>query len=126
MNNKGKITIVLFLIAVGLIVCNSMYSNTSENFSSDCAKPTVVFYHASWCGFCKLFKPEFEKFENKIKNNGINVKIEQIECNEETKKECSFLNGYPTVLFIKNNKIIPYDGERKAKELYNFVLKNLE
>lgn len=124
MNNKEKITIVLFLIAVGLIMCNTIYSSKNEGFSSDYPLPTVVFYHAPWCGFCTTFKPEFKKFEDMIKKNGINVNIEQVEFNDGTKEDCSFLNGYPTVLFIKNNKIVPYNGKRDAKSLYEFVKTN--
>lgn len=96
---------------------------------------TVVLNHASWCGHCQVFKPEWEVFKNNVCNKVNVVQIEnsaltQIQQNKRLYKKIVPKDGavyFPMiVVFIKKGskpttekKI--YDGNRTAMDLKTYI-----
>ena len=61
----------------------------------------AIYFGATWCGQCKVFKP---KFEEECKRLGIDYKIVDVEENEELAAQYSVRN-IPFVVAIKNEQI---------------------
>lgn len=91
---------VLVIVLVVLVV---YYVNkNNESFNSD--KPTLYFFYADWCGYCKKAKPKVTEMENdSAVTNKVNIK--RVNCSddatEEEKKLAKEYNvdGYPTFKF---------------------------
>lgn len=101
-----------------------------ENRSSPSS--TIVLYHASWCGYCKMFLPEWEKFRKYAQNNYNNLTVKDIKCEGSNEAICSKkgIPGYPTVILYKNadesgnNPGITFEDERSFDKLVEFINKN--
>jgi thiol-disulfide isomerase/thioredoxin len=98
---------------------------------------SVVLLHAQWCHWCKLFKPEWDKFANDQKK----VTVVELEASQlekiKSKDENLYQNligneglGFPTVLLFKNGQRYTYQGERNKeslqKHLDDFLVKKNE
>ena len=109
---------------------NSYNQPFFEGFSKDDNKPTMVFFYAPWCGYCKKTKPDWEKFEKKHKNNDIN--IISINCTLDENKEIAKLHGvtgYPTIKYCPNGLsstagVIEFDDERTDTGFFSFLSKH--
>ena len=86
----------------------------------------VVLYHSNTCGYCIDLMPLWKRVTNKyIKDN--NVIIINAEANYIKYLRVKFkknIIGYPTIMkYSKGKMISEYDGEKKARELNNFLKK---
>jgi len=46
----------------------------------ECADPQLVLFHASWCGFCTRFRPQFEARARETGDRFVKVDISDEEC----------------------------------------------
>jgi thiol-disulfide isomerase/thioredoxin len=106
-------------IILGIAFYNYRTSPEIETFSNN--ECVVRMFYVNWCGHCKKSKPEFQQFMQKYNNTqvkGKNVKIEMIDCEENSanKQLASKYNvkGYPTIIAHLNGKNIDYEGERNT------------
>jgi thiol-disulfide isomerase/thioredoxin len=101
--------------------------NTASDSEEE--KPYKMFlFYASWCGHCHTTLPHWNKFETKANHSSLGKKVEikKFESEEpesdSTKKQYGIdVDGYPTIVFVKNGKIIPYEGKRKWKQFMSFA-----
>lgn len=96
---------------------------------------TSTLFYANWCGHCNRFKPEWEKFKDKVNQLGGKVGNKNVQVNEyednNLPTEGATINGqnirgYPTVKIsvTSGDKKIEYeyDGKRKAEDLYHHIV----
>lgn len=81
-------------------------------------KPTLVRFHADYCGHCKAMEPEWEKVKNHIgelKNKQV-VDVEHSAIEHVPPHLKEGVNGYPTIRAITNKgkKSYSYSGPREA------------
>lgn len=90
-------------------------------------KGEIVLYYAMWCGYSKMFLPEWEKFVKYASKEFPTLKVTQIRCEGGNETVCNQkgINGYPTVILYIGNKEIPFEGDRTVEELNKFIRKNL-
>lgn len=114
-----KNTVLIVLIVIFILCCiywlattmnnktiniivdkESLSGLNQENFDS--AKHKIALYYTNWCGYSKMFLPEWEKFEEYVANNNNYISIEKIDC-EKNQGMCSKVNGFPTVILYDAN-----------------------
>ena len=97
---------------------------TSETESENKNKPTIGVYYTEWCGHSQRL---LEKLNNGLLNDlqNANIDVKLVDCEKDT-QTCASLNiqGYPTILLYKNNKITQYNGPREKNQLLDFVNNN--
>jgi thiol-disulfide isomerase/thioredoxin len=142
--NIKKFIFLLITIVIILFVINNYYISKNENYSSiqnsqdiqEIQKnheigniPTLSFFYTNWCGHCKQFKPEWEKFETIINNSNLKgtITLEKIDC-DKNKDKCTANNikGFPAVLLQKTDgTVIIYSSyPRTAESLLDFIKNN--
>ena len=88
----------------------------------DLNNPSIILFYADWCGYCKAFMPVWYEFKTIINKNKYN--IIEIESNDPFIDKINFSQGYPTIYYINNSKVIEYDEGRDVDSLMNFINKN--
>ena len=86
----------------------------------------VVLYHSNTCGYCIDLMPLWKRVTNKyIKDNNVIIINAEANCIKYLRvKFKKNIIGYPTIMKYSNGKMISeYDGEKKARELNNFLKK---
>ena len=89
------------------------------------SEPTLIFFHAPWCGHCKRAKPEFEKLMKKI--SGMKgKKAAMINCDEHQDiARDNDVQGFPTIRYYhegpKSKKFREYAGDRSMESMYQFM-----
>ena len=101
---------------------NDDVSNNNRRIS----EAQITFFSADWCPHCKKAKPEWDDFTNEY--NGKEVGFYKINCqsvdctdgNSELIQEYN-IDGYPTIILLKDNKRIDYDARITGENLKQFV-----
>lgn len=89
--------------------------------------PSVVCFHADWCGHCQQLKPEWDTMVKNLNKNNLEGLIARIEEKKLDKADCDKdIKGYPTIRVFKNGtKSKDYSGKREAKDLEEFIKNTL-
>jgi thiol-disulfide isomerase/thioredoxin len=87
-------------------------------------EPIKVYnFNTEWCGYSRKFQPIWEDFADNVKNN-MNIKAIDVKCdNDQNKDLCNKYNiqGFPTVIIVKNNQPHEYSGNRTVDDLINTI-----
>ncbi|OAV99723.1 hypothetical protein PTTG_00495 [Puccinia triticina 1-1 BBBD Race 1] len=91
------------------------------------SKGTMVAFYAPWCGHCRNLVPEYQKAASSVKDL---VTFVAVDCDAaENKAACSTdyqVKGFPTLAYFPGVPVpTPYQGERKAKAVVDFVLQSM-
>jgi thioredoxin 1 len=77
-----------------------------ENYKTviNSSKPVVIDVYADWCGPCKLFAPIFKELNSEYGNLYQFAKLNGDD--EDSIREELQVTAFPTILFIKNGKVV--------------------
>jgi thiol-disulfide isomerase/thioredoxin len=90
----------------------------------------LALYYADWCGYSKIFLPEWEKIKNSANSGELgNIKCVQFECTEQ-KDECmkNSIKGFPSMILHKidgANINYPDTSPRTLDAVKKFLNNNL-
>lgn len=133
-------TVIAILAIIALVLIYILYNsnksinknvdnfNDTEKDNSKEFKHEIVLYYALWCGYSKMFLPEWEKFVAYAKDNFNNVKVTSIRCEGGDEATCKQkgIKGYPmVVLYLEDGTEVNFDDERTSDKLIEFINKNI-
>ena len=121
---------IIALVVIVYFVIRKSSSSTSSSTTTSTNSPStststdkkltkLIWFYADWCGHCKYFSPEWDKFVSANRNKS----IELVKQNGDEDKDGSLhkkynVTGYPTVVMLYNdNTSEHYEGPRKADAL---------
>ena len=138
-NNK-LYTLFLFLVIVLFIAVimycykkfvvpkiNSEYKDNKEFINKsdeDVDEATLYYFYTTWCPYCKVSKPEWNKLKE---NSGGVIKstriiFKEVDCDKDNNLADKYeVTGYPTIKLIYNNKIYNYDAKPSYDTLTEFL-----
>jgi thiol-disulfide isomerase/thioredoxin len=131
--------IIAILIGLGIYYNYSYYfshrvrfnersNKYHEAFDGSSEPASLNIFYTEWCGYCKKFKPIYEtELPTLIKEEGINCTIDAIDADKNTDLATKYgVKGYPTVILeLTDGTLIPYDGDREAKPIIEFLRKHV-
>lgn len=95
---------------------------SEENVESN-KKIKVYNFNTSWCKYSVMFAPEWSKLQS-MTDNDENLEIIDVKCDDESNQQlCQTFDvpGYPSVVIVKDNEEIPYNGPRSAEDILEFI-----
>ena len=106
---------------------DNIQNNTQDNINTAPTnnKNKLVLYYALWCGHSRNFLPIWDQVRAVIENSpDLNTECIQYDC-EAQKQSCQGVNGFPSVVLIKQDgTIIQYNQSRTPEALLTFVNAN--
>jgi len=95
------------------------YLQKKLNMTGGSPKNEIMLFKANWCGHCKSFLPIWQKIE---KDPSLNVNFTTFD-SVENKREMQLYNieGFPTIIYKVNDKLIEYTGSRDEKSVREFI-----
>lgn len=125
MRYKWQIGVLLIvLLAMRIYKSDKRILAYNEYFSDGGAQ--VALFHAEWCGHCKKFMPEWERFMTKLKDDAV-LSAKVSATSYESKENADMMEKYaiksfPTIMYIAGDgTTTEYKGERTAAALMEWV-----
>lgn len=113
---------ILILAFAAAASAGSVVTLSSNNFAeivkSDTEKGWMVKFYAPWCGHCKKLAPTWNELASSAQGFGVgsmDCTTSQATCTEYK------IKGYPTIKFVKDNKMYSYKGSRSIDALTEFA-----
>ncbi len=88
----------------------------------------IYNFNTTWCNHSQQFQPIWNRFSDAVKIYE-NVKAIDVKCDlDENINFCSQFNikSVPSILIVKNNELIPYEGSRTVEGLLNVLKINID
>lgn len=131
----------LIMIGIIILICYFIWTQMnppkSEEFSSDTLEnpsdeniqveensPVTIYnFNTSWCKYSVMFAPEWSKLESIVENDST-IEAIDVKCDDENNNSiCQKFDvpGFPSVVIVKDNNKINYEGARNAEAILDFV-----
>ena len=85
-------------------------------------KVNLILFKAEWCGHCQNFKPTWESLQKNL--NNVNFVTYDADSNENEMQKYN-VEGFPTIMLEKDQKLIEFNKERNIGNILEFVNENL-
>merc|ERR1712226_664868 len=80
-------------------------------------------FYAPWCGHCKKLEPIWKHVDQTLTGK-YPIRVGRIDCTRFTTVATEFaIRGFPTILFIKGDRVFEYEGDRTRDDIVNFALR---
>lgn len=99
---------------------------TDDNFDEEIAKNPnlLVEFYAPWCGHCKKLAPKYASAASQLASLDPPQYIAKVDCTTNPNLKAKYeIKGFPTLKFFKNGEPHDYKGQREAKGIYEYVVK---
>jgi glutaredoxin len=90
----------------------------SKQTGGNNTKPTIILYKADWCGHCNKFKEVWKRMDK----NKYDLITYDSEKDSQLIKD-NEIQGFPTIIIVKNGIKTEYNGNRTEKDINNFISK---
>lgn len=85
-------------------------------------KPSIILFHADWCGHCKHFMPIWKELKSSELKNSIH--FAEIDESQDLIQQQENIRGFPTIrIYYKNHpeKTKQYSGARDKSSVIAFI-----
>ena len=124
MNRRLYILIGISIIALVLVRIHAQRYLGFEGFT-DGEKRELLIAKMKGCGHCEKAMPEFKKLvaASTLKlADGSSVTIRMLDAStDRAEVESLGVNGFPTILYRSNSKVLPYEGPRTYEGVMGFL-----
>lgn len=90
--------------------------------------PTIVLFHAGYCGACKSMMGEWDRFESMINSSQTPPPFKVLKLEYESNKDLMNnlnIDGFPTIRkyagTFPNGPFVPFNSQRTAENFMNFA-----
>lgn len=109
----GVITIIGLMIILITVKCVC-----TKNIKEKMTEESLIFFYADWCGYCKSFKPEVEKYKG--------IHVEKVDCTNPTENEKKLMqeynvNGFPALFYKSDSNVVTFEKSRTIESITSFV-----
>jgi len=87
-------------------------------------KVYLMAYYAPWCGHCVRMAPVIKQLAGALVDEGFMVGAVNCEANSDLDTKIQ-IRSFPTLFFVKDNKIENYEGTRELDGLLNHLCTSL-
>ena len=104
-------------------VDNKEFVNKNSN-DNDTNEGTLYLFYTTWCPYCKVSRPQWDKLKEQTGGVIKNTKIifREIDCDKNPDIADKYkVDGYPTIKLIYNDKIYDYDAKPSVDTLKEFL-----
>ena len=110
--------IIVILVVYYLLMNNGKSKEGYANNNNNNSKPTMMLFHAKWCGHCKTLMPEWKKFKEQA-----NIDVIEYEADEDPDKMSeNDVKGFPTIKCrTSSGDVKEFNGERTVAGLNAFA-----
>lgn len=117
-----QIIMILTLIIILLTIIYLIKLLLKENFTSNKPYKELIFFTMTGCPHCEDMKPTWNLLKKNYNNNQ-HIKLIEINVQEKPNLvELYKVKAFPTLLYIKDEKINKeYDGDRSYESLIKFL-----
>ena len=121
MNYKLPLTLS-GLIIIPIIIFFLVRYLYKEGFTSVKPYKELLFFTLEGCGHCERMKPTWDLLKTNYGATG-KIKLIQVKAKENQDLVQKYkVQGYPTLLFVKDEKkVIEYNGNREYEDLVKFL-----
>jgi thioredoxin-like negative regulator of GroEL len=141
---KRRMILYVFLVAVFSAATYYAYVSLAkprmafyENFGADVAndntrpgEATLMGFFADWCPHCNNAKPDWSTYTSGISSaqyGKYKLKPQTVDCSDgnDPRIQQYSINGYPTVIIIKDKEVVRFEGKITKDNLDKFVTSTL-
>jgi thiol-disulfide isomerase/thioredoxin len=95
--------------------------NLDKSEKENSNKTIIYNFNTEWCGYSKKFQPIWDNFSSSLSSDELkNISAIDVKCDDKKNDDlCNKYDipGYPYVLIVKQDKVIPYNGPRTVEGL---------
>lgn len=114
--------IILSLIIIPIVIYYLLKILYKENFTSNKPYKELILFTLDGCPHCDKMKPTWDLLKKNYGNNQY-IKLIEVEGRNKPKLvELYNVNGFPTLLYVKDEKKqTEYNGDRSYEDLVKFL-----
>ncbi|TMW57207.1 hypothetical protein Poli38472_003132 [Pythium oligandrum] len=102
-----------------IILTNDNFEHLTQASTGATTGDWLVEFYAPWCGHCKKLEPVYEKVADELKGK---VNVAKVDATAHSALGKRFeIQGYPTILLLRQGTVYKYSGPRTTEELSRFA-----
>lgn len=107
---------------------NKEFNNTTRYYKrkligGNKEKMKVMLFYTNWCGYSKQFMPIWDSLLKDFESNS-NVELIAIDADNDKSGDQYGVQGYPTIVLVKNNQSVHYNGMRDVDSIKQWISEN--